>query len=134
MISTMSLSFAHACAPIVVSTARDLLLMARSRAELRSFLKVGAFFGKNRTLDGTHLQANRAVNAGLKVDPKPVCAFAVFAGAGMDAGDRTGGDAIGNTFTNFGDNGVGHGCYISLTKSRPILRGDGVTGGPSCVS
>ena len=54
------------------------------------------------------MQANAAVNAGGKVNPVPVCSFGIFAGTGVDAGNRTGIHTIGNAFAGISNNRMGH--------------------------
>ncbi len=71
-------------------------------------LQITSFFGQNSPFDGTNLETNAAVNASCKVDPVPVCSFGVFAGAFMNTGNGASINAIGNAFTNVGDNGVRH--------------------------
>jgi hypothetical protein len=74
-------------------------------------LQIGAFFGQNRAFYGANLEANSAIDAGGEVDPVPVCAFGVFARAGMNASNGASIDAIGNAFAGIGNNGVGHGFF-----------------------
>jgi hypothetical protein len=59
------------------------------------------------------LQADAAVDAGDKVNPVPVGSLGVLAGAGVDAGDRTGFDAIGDSFAGFSDDAVWQGVLSS---------------------
>ena len=54
----------------------------------------------DRTFDRTHLQTNAAVNAGLKINPKPISTLDIFALAGVNASNRTSADAISNPFAN----------------------------------
>ena len=58
------------------------------------------------------MEADAAVNAGRKVNPVPIRAFAVFARTGVNAGDGTGIDTIGNTFAGLGHNRVGQGSTL----------------------
>jgi hypothetical protein len=67
------------------------------------------FFGDNRPFYRTNLQTDTTVNAGVKIDPVPVGALGIFAGAFMDASNGTGIDAVGYAFTDVGNNGVSHG-------------------------
>jgi hypothetical protein len=74
-------------------------------------LQIGAFFGNDRAFDGTNLETNAAVDAGGEVDPVPVGAFGIFAGALVDAGDWAGIYAVGNAFAGVGENRVCHESY-----------------------
>jgi hypothetical protein len=71
-------------------------------------LQFGTFVWDDRIFDWTHLQTNAAVNAGIEVNPKPICAFDVFAGAGMNASNWTSADAIGNSFADICNDSVRH--------------------------
>jgi len=77
-------------------------------------------FGQNRPFYRADLQADTAVNAGREIDPVPVCALLVFAGAFMDAGDWAGIDAVGNPFTDVRYDGVRHSFLRSNSnRQRP---------------
>jgi hypothetical protein len=66
------------------------------------------------------LQANAAVDAGVKIDPIPIGSLLILTRTGMDAGDRTGSDAIGHTFASFGNNRMGHSRF-SLSDELPTF-------------
>jgi hypothetical protein len=71
-------------------------------------LQFWPFVWDDRIFDGTHLQTNAAVYAGIEVYPKPISAFDVFAGAGVNASNRTSADAISNSFANICNDSVRH--------------------------
>ncbi len=65
-------------------------------------------FWQNRSFYRTDLEADAAVNAGGKVNPVPVCALLIFAGAFMNTGDWAGIYAVGHPFTDVRYDGVRH--------------------------
>lgn len=75
---------------------------------LRCLLQLGAFFGDDRAFHRTDLQTNATVNAGGKVNPIPIGALCIFTGSRMDAGNRTGIDAVGNAFAGIRNDRVRH--------------------------
>lgn len=76
---------------------------------LRRFLQFGLFFWQDCTLYRADLNADTAVDAGVKIDPVPVSTFLVFTGAFVNTGNRTSVYAVGNALADVGNNGVGHG-------------------------
>ena len=54
------------------------------------------------------MQTDATINTGSKVNPVPIGALGVFAGAFVNAGHRTGIHAVSNPFTDVCNNGVGH--------------------------
>lgn len=81
---------------------------------LGCFLQIGAFIRHDRAFHRTNLETNTAINANGKVNPIPISAFEVFGAARMDASNRTGIDAIGNTFASIRDNGMRHSVLLSF--------------------
>jgi hypothetical protein len=71
-------------------------------------LEVGAFFGDDRPFDGTNLETNAAINTGRKIDPIPIGAFGIFAGALVNASYRAGCHTIRYTLTNIRHNRMRH--------------------------
>jgi hypothetical protein len=71
-------------------------------------LQFWTFVWDDRIFDRTHLQTNAAVNAGIEVNPKPISAFDVFSGAGVNASNRTSADAISNSFADICNDSVRH--------------------------
>lgn len=55
------------------------------------------------------MEADAAVNTGRKIDPIPASTLGIFAWPHVDAGNRTGVYAVGNTFADIGDDGMRHG-------------------------
>jgi hypothetical protein len=75
-------------------------------------LEISSFLRHNGSFYGTHLKTNATINTGGKVNPIPVCSFDIFARARMNTGNGTGIYAIGNSFTNFCHNTMGHGFSL----------------------
>jgi hypothetical protein len=73
---------------------------------LWSFLQLRSLFRNNCPFDWTDLQANPAVNTGCEVNPVPIRSLGIFTGAGVNAGNWAGIDAIGDTFAGIGNNGM----------------------------
>jgi hypothetical protein len=73
-----------------------------------SLLQLGPFIGNDRTCDWTHLQTNAAVNAGIKINPKPITTLDIFAGARVNASNRTSADAISNSLANIRNDSMWH--------------------------
>jgi hypothetical protein len=82
--------------------------LARFPYVLGAFLEVGSFLGKNRTLNWTHLKADPAINAGVKINPVKLCAFTVAPLAGLYTGDRAGINAICNALADISDDRMSH--------------------------
>jgi hypothetical protein len=76
---------------------------------LWSFLQLGAFFRNDRPFYRTDLQANPAVDTGGKVNPVPVRPLGIFTGAGVNASNWAGIDAIGDALASVGNDGMWHG-------------------------
>jgi hypothetical protein len=76
---------------------------------LRGLLQFGPFVWHDRPFHRANLQADAAVNAGGEVDPVPVGAFDVFAGAGVDAGNGASVYTVGYALAGLGDDRMGHG-------------------------
>lgn len=83
-------------------------------------LQIRLFFGQNRPFYGADLQADAAVNAGVEVNPIPVCALLILARPFVDAGDWASIDAIGNAFADISDNSVGH--ALSLLDTNMLIK------------
>ena len=71
-------------------------------------LQLGPLLRQDRTLHRANLEADAAIDAGVEIDPVERRALAVGPLAGVDAGHRTGVDAIGHAFAHVGDDRVGH--------------------------
>lgn len=75
----------------------------------RRILQFRFLFGQNCPLHRTNLQANAAVDAGIKINPVPVSAFGIFTRPFVNTSDGTSVDAISDAFANIGNDGVSHG-------------------------
>jgi hypothetical protein len=73
-----------------------------------SLLQLGPLIWNDRTCDRTHLQTNTAVNAGIKINPKPISTLDIFARAGVNASNRTSADAISNSLANIRNDSMWH--------------------------
>ncbi len=80
----------------------------------RSLLQLRPFIWNDRTFDRTHLQTNTAVNTGIKINPKPISTLDIFAGAGVNASNRTSADAISNSLANIRNDSVRHISILDL--------------------
>ena len=78
------------------------------------FLKIWPLFGQNRPFNGTDLQADPAIDAGVEIDHVEISAFGVFAVALVDTGHWAGINAIGDAFAHLRNDGVRHGKSISV--------------------
>ena len=98
------------------------------------FLEVCSFFGQNRSINRTYLQANSTIDAGIKIDPVEVCSLFVFAFAGLDAGDWACINTICDPFTDVSNDGVCHDLLSMKSKfSRQANRACRIQKG-SCVA
>ena len=75
---------------------------------LLAALEIGSLLRQDRSFGGTDLQANAAVNAGIKVNPEIICPFFVFTVSRSDACDWTGIGAIALSFADIGHDRVSH--------------------------
>ena len=73
-----------------------------------SSLKIRPLFSENRSLDRAHLQTDPTIDAGVEIDPVELSSFLVATLAGLDAGDGTGIEAIGDAFADIGHDRMGH--------------------------
>jgi hypothetical protein len=71
-------------------------------------LQLWPLLWNDRTSDRTHLQTNAAVNAGIKINPKPISTLDIFAGTGVNASNRTSADAISNSLANIRNDSMWH--------------------------
>jgi hypothetical protein len=86
-------------------------------------LEFRAFLGQDRSLDGTDLKADSAVDAGVEIDPVEIGTLLVFAVALIDASHGAGVDAIGNAFAHISNDGVSHGDQSAngrILEIKPI--------------
>jgi hypothetical protein len=79
-----------------------------------SLLQLGPLIWNDRLFDRTHLQTNTAVNAGIKINPKPISTLDIFAGAGVNASNRTSADAISNSLANIRNDSMWHISILDL--------------------
>jgi hypothetical protein len=71
-------------------------------------LQLGPLLWNDRTSDRTHLQTNAAVNAGIKINPKPISTLDIFARTRVNASNRTSADAISNSLANIRNDSMWH--------------------------
>jgi hypothetical protein len=76
----------------------------------------------DRLFDRTHLQTNTAVNAGIKINPKPISTLDIFARARVNASNRTSADAISNSLANIRNDSMWHSVlnYSNLVDELEI--------------
>jgi hypothetical protein len=77
-------------------------------------LQLRPFIWNDRLFDRTHLQTNTAVNAGIKINPKPISTLDIFAGTGVNASNRTSADAISNSLANIRNDSMWHISILDL--------------------
>ena len=77
----------------------------------RGALQFRTLLGLNCAINGTNFHTNPTVDAGLKVNPIPICSLGIFARTGMNTGNRTGFHTIRYAFTHIRHNCMGHNLF-----------------------
>ena len=88
-------------------------------------MEVGSLLRQDRSLSGTDLQADAAVNAGIEINPEIIRSFAVFSVSWGDAGNRAGVDAISLSLADIGHDRVSHeslqrGPILGIDPFEPV--------------
>ena len=79
-----------------------------------SLLQIRFLLRQDCALNGANLQTDSAINAGVEIDPEESSALGVGTLARMDAGHRTGVDAICHPLADIGDDRVSHAATDSV--------------------
>ena len=72
-------------------------------------MEVGSLLSQNGSINRAHLEADSAIDTGIKIDPVEVGSFLVFSLARLDTRDWTCVNAICYSLANVSDDGVSHG-------------------------